>query len=259
MPRFSANISTLFTEHALVDRFAAAREAGFRAVEVQFPYDFELDKLVRARDEAGVAVVLINLPGGDWDAGDRGLAALPDRVENFRASVPLARLYAEALGCRRVNALAGIPDSGQEPEACHAALADNLQFAAAEMDLAGIRVVVEAINRTDVPGFFLGTSAEALAAIGRAGHPNLALQYDAYHMTVIGEDIVATVERLVDRIGHVQIADAPGRHEPGSGTIDFPAFFAALDRSGYQGWVGAEYLPSGHSADSLAWFESLRA
>lgn len=258
MPAFSANISTLYTEHGLLDRFAAARAAGFKAVEIQFPYDFELDKLVRAKNKAAVEVVLINIPAGDIEAGDRGLAALPDRIENFRISVPLARVYAEALGCRRVNVLAGVPGEAQDPAACRETLADNLRFAAAEMDLAGIRVLVEAINREDVPGFAVGTSAEALAAIDDAGHPNLALQYDAYHMAIMEGDLAATVERLCDRIGHVQIADRPGRHEPGTGETDFADFFATLDRIGYRGWVGAEYFPTGRTEESLDWFTPYR-
>lgn len=254
MPRFSANISTLFTEHPVLDRFAAARAAGFAAVEMQFPYDLALDELLKARKEAQVEVVLINFPAGDWEAGDRGIAGLPDRAANFRASIPLGRIYCEALGCRRINVLAGVPAPDQAREQCLATLKENLRFAAAEMDLAGVRVLLEAINREDVPEFLIGTSTEALDAIAAAGHPNLALQYDIYHMHIMEGGGVDALEKLCDRIGHIQFADAPGRHEPGTGDIDFSAIFAALDRMGYHDWVGAEYFPSADTAASLGWF-----
>ena len=253
MPRFSANISTLFTEHDVLDRFAAARDAGFEAVEMQFPYDLPLEDLVHAKRDAGVDVVLINLPGGDFEAGDRGLAGLPDRMEPYRLGVPLARVYAEALGCRRVNVLAGVAPEGADRAACQEALIDNLSYTATEMDLSGIRVLVEAINDTDIPGFLINSTAAARAAIDRAGHPNLALQCDIYHMTIMGEDPAAGLREQGTRVGHIQFADAPGRGEPGTGDVDFEGIFATIDEMGYQGWVGAEYVPSGPTDRSLTW------
>lgn len=253
MPRFSANISTLFTEHDVLDRFAAAADAGFEAVEIPFPYDLPLEDLVHAKREAGVEVVLINLPAGDLDAGDRGLAGLPDRVEPYRLGVPLARVYAEALGCRRVNVLAGVAPDDADLQACHHVLIDNLNHTAAEMDLSGIRVLVEAVNDRDAPGFLVNTTAAARSTVDRAGHPNLALQCDIYHMATMGEDPVISLREHGSRVGHIQFADAPGRQEPGTGEIDFDAVFKAIDEMGYQGWVGAEYLPSGRTDRSLAW------
>jgi len=258
MPRFSANISTLFQEYPVLERFDAARRAGFSAVEIQFPYAIPLDDLVRAKRAAGVTVALINLPAGDVAAGERGLAGLPGRQSAFAEAIARGRRYAEALGCPTVNALAGIPSPAAAIEDCLDVLAENLHAAAVAFATAGIRVVTEAINDRDIPGFLMTTSAAAVAAITRADHPNLALQYDIYHMHIMEGDLLATLARLGPRIGHVQFADAPGRHEPGSGEIDFAALFAALDAIGYDGWTGAEYMPSTTTEESLEWFAGFR-
>ena len=258
MPRFSANISTLFREYPILDRFRAARRAGFSAVEIQFPYAIPVDDLVRAKEAAGVTVALINLPAGDVAAGELGLAGLPGRQSAFAEAIARGRRYAEALGCPIVNALAGVPGPEAAVEDCLDVLAENLHVAAATFAEAGIRVVTEAINDRDVPGFLLTTSTGALAAIGRADHPNLALQYDVYHMHAMAGALIPTLTRLGPRIGHVQFADAPGRHEPGSGEIDFAALFAALDAIGYDGWTGAEYAPSTTTEESLEWFARFR-
>jgi len=258
MPRFSANISTLFGEYPVLDRFRAARRAGFSAVEIQFPYTIPVDDLVRAKTAAGVTVALINLPAGDVAAGELGLAGLLGRETAFGEAIARGRHYAEALGCPTVNVLAGVPGREAAVEDCLDVLVDNLHAAAAAFAEAGIRVVTEAINDRDVPGFLLTTSAAAIAAIARADHANLALQYDVYHMHIMEEAPIPALARLGPRIGHVQFADAPGRHEPGSGEIDFAALFAALDAIGYDGWTGAEYTPSTTTEESLEWFARFR-
>ncbi|MFQ5954867.1 MAG: hydroxypyruvate isomerase family protein [Kiloniellales bacterium] len=253
MPRFTANISMLFQELPLTERFAAARRAGFGAVEIQFPYTEPPEDLDRARRDAGIPVVLINTPAGDWEKGDRGLAGLPGREAEFREALARTLEYAEALGAQRCHVMSGVPRPGTDRDACLEVLAANLRHAAAALDGAGVRAMVEAINGRHLPDYLIGRTEEAVAAIERAAHPNLALQCDLYHMWVNGEDLVPTLRRHLALIGHVQFADAPGRHEPGTGEIDFPNVFRALDDMGYDGWVGAEYTPSGRTEDSLDW------
>jgi hydroxypyruvate isomerase len=260
MKRFSANISMLFAERPLLDRFQAARDAGFTGIEIQFPYDTPVETLVDAKERAGLGVSVINLPVGDMLSGGPGLAAMPGREAEFAAAAAEARRYAAALAPRNVNVLAGWPPADLPREKCLATLAHNLAHAAAAMAEIGVRVVTEAVNRRDRPGYFLGTTAEALDAIDRAGHANLALEYDLYHMHIMEGDLAPTIRRLVKRIGHIQFADAPGRHEPGTGEIDFPVVFDAIEAAGYDGWIAAEYLPSTErTEDSLGWFESYRA
>lgn len=253
MPRFAASISMLFQELPLIERFAAARRAGFGAVEIQFPYAAPPEALARAARDAGVAVALINMPAGDWDKGERGLAALPGREGDFRRALTRALDYVAALSAERCHVLAGVPGPAAERDACLAVLAANLRHAAQELGRAGAQAMVEAINGRDVPGYFLGDTGQAVAAIAAADHPNLALQCDLYHMHLAGEDPIPTLRRRMPRIGHVQFADAPGRHEPGTGEIDFETLFRALDDMGYTGWVGAEYRPTGHTEESLGW------
>ncbi len=258
MPRFSANISMLFTDAPLLERPELARKAGFGAVELQFPYVVPADDIAAACERAGVAMALINLPAGDTGRGDRGLGALPDRVDEFRAGIDIARRYAERLGVKRLNLLAGIPDPKLDPAACRATLIENMYLAAKAMAQIGATVCIEAINTRDVPGFFVNHSAQAIALIDAAGAANIALQYDCYHMQIMEGDLIATLTRLKDRIGHIQFADTPGRHEPGTGEINYANVFAALDRIGYAGFVGAEYRPTGTTTDSLGWFAPWR-
>ncbi|HEY5609454.1 MAG TPA: TIM barrel protein [Alphaproteobacteria bacterium] len=258
MPKFSANISTLFTERPMLERFAAAAAAGFAGVEIQFPYSEPADALAAAADKAQVAIALFNVPAGDMTSGGPGLACIPGREAEFRAAVADAARYARTLKPANVNVLAGRPPPGIARADCLAVLASNLRIAAEAMTPLGVGVVVEALNSNDVPGFLLTTSAAALEAIDRAAHPAIMLQYDVYHMHQMEGAVAETVARLRARIGHIQFADVPGRHEPGSGSLDFPSIFAAIDRSGYRGWVGAEYRPSGRTEDCLAWLDKAR-
>jgi hydroxypyruvate isomerase len=260
MKRFSANISMLFAERPLLDRFQAARDAGFTGIEIQFPYDTPVDKLVAAKERAGVGVAVLNLPVGDMLSGGPGLAAMPGREAEFARATAEARVYAEALKPRNVNVLPGWPPAELPREKCLATLARNLAHAAEAMAGIGVKVVTEAVNRRDRPGFFLGTTAEALEAIDRAGHANLGLEYDLYHMQIMEGDLVPTIRRTMARIGHIQFADTPGRHEPGTGEINFPFVFDAIEAAGYDGWIGAEYVPSTkRTEDSLGWFKPYRA
>ncbi|MSP67230.1 MAG: hydroxypyruvate isomerase family protein [Alphaproteobacteria bacterium] len=259
MPRFAANIDLLFTELPPGSRPRAAREAGFAAVDFQFPYAHDLDRLAAAVQDAGVQVGLFNLPAGDFAAGERGIAALPGREREFRAGLDVARRYARRLGCRRLNALAGIPRPGQARAECLAVLTANLAHAARTLADDGIMVVTEPLNSRDVPGFLITRPVEALAVIEAAGVSNLKLQYDIYHAQVMEGDLIASITRLAPRIGHIQFADNPGRHEPGTGEINFPNVFAAIDRSGYAGWVAAEYRPQTTTADSLGWLRAAAA
>lgn len=256
MPRFSANISMLFAERDWLDRPAAAAAAGFGAVEIQFPYDRPAEDWQRAIETAGLAVSVINIPVGDLLDGGPGLAATPGRQAEFRRAVETAREVAAALRPRNVNVLAGTPElHGFGRQRCLAVLSENLRVAADMMGGIGIGAVVEAVNTVDRPGFLLSTSAQALEAIDRAGHPNLSLEHDLYHMAIMEGRLIPRLEEILPRIGHIQFADTPGRHEPGTGTVDWPAVFAALDRLGYDGWAAAEYVPSRVTEETLGWMK----
>lgn len=253
MPRFCANLSLLFTEHPFVERWATAAHAGFRGVECHFPYDEPAAVLAEEVRRHGLEQVLFNLPPGDWAAGERGIACLPDRVAEFEDGVGRAIEYARALGCRRINCLAGIAPASAERAELLAVMEGNLRFAARALAREGIELLVEPINDRDMPGFLLNRSADTLALIERVGEANVKLQYDVYHMQIMEGDLARTLQRELPRIGHVQIADNPGRHEPGSGEINYPFLFDWLDRIGYTGWVSAEYIPAGDTAAGLGW------
>jgi hydroxypyruvate isomerase len=253
MPRFCANLSLLFTEHPFAERWAAAARAGFRGVECHFPYGEPAAVLAEELRRNGLEQVLFNLPPGDWAAGERGIACLPDRVAEFEDGVGRAIAYARALDCRRINCLAGIAPAGAERGELLAVMERNLRFAARALAREKIELLVEPINDRDMPGFLLNRSADTLALIERVGEPNVKLQYDVYHMQIMEGDLARTLQRELPRIGHVQIADNPGRHEPGSGEINYPFLFDWLDRIGYTGWVSAEYIPAGDTAAGLGW------
>lgn len=254
MPEFSANLSTMFREYDLIDRPAAAHAAGFRAIEMQFPYELDCAVLAGVIRDLALSVSVINVPCGDFITGGEGNAALPGQIDDFRESVALARQYAAALGARHVNVLAGTPSI--DHETAEGTLADNLHHAAAVFAEIGVGVAVEAINDVDRPGFFLNTAQSVIDIIDRAGHPNLSLQFDLYHMAMMGLPMVETYREHAHRVGHIQFADAPGRHEPGTGSIDFGPIFDAIDASGYDGWVAAEYLPATRTEDGLGWMKA---
>ncbi len=253
MPRFSANISMLFKELEFPERFEAAARAGFKAVEIQFPYGWSKRQLGEIAPHAGVEVVLINLPAGDPEKGDRGLGCLPGRVGEFREGVAKAIEYSKALGCGQMNCLAGVAPPAIDEATLRETYVSNLRYAAGELARESMTLLVEPINTRTIPGFYLNKSAQALALMDEVGAANLKLQYDLFHMRIMGDDLARTLEVNLVRIGHMQVADVPGRHEPGTGEIDFPPLFDLIDRLGYEGWIGAEYVPTGKTEDSLAW------
>ncbi|RMF41160.1 MAG: hydroxypyruvate isomerase [Alphaproteobacteria bacterium] len=257
MPRFAANLSMLFPESAFLDRFARAAEAGFSAVEFLFPYDHDPALLASRRAGNGLELVLFNAPPGDWQAGDRGLACLPERIPEFRDSIEVALDYASALGCPRLHVMAGITTGRRDKDALRQTYVDNLRHAADRAASAGITVLIEPLNPFDMPGYYLNEVATAREVIAAVGRPNLKLQADIYHLQRIQGELANTLERNRDIIGHVQIADTPGRHEPGTGEINYPFLFATLDRLGYDGWVGCEYRPA--IGDGLDWFRCANA
>ena len=250
MPRLAANLSTLFPELPFLERFAAAARAGFRYVEYQFPYEWRAEELARRAREAGVQVVLHNLHAGDFARGERGIACLPGREREFRAALETAIAYAKAVDCPRLNCLAGLAPADR---AHFDVLVSNVRYAARRLGEAGVQLVLEAINTRSVPGFFLSRSAQAIDVLNAAGEPNAFLQYDFFHMQVMEGDLAKTVERLLPRIGHIQLADVPDRHEPGSGEINFDFLLRHLDAIGYSGWVGCEYNPRGDTLEGLKW------
>lgn len=254
MPRFSINVSFMLHEYAFLDRFQAAAGLGFAAVDIQLPYEHKPEAIAARARAAGVQVVLHNLSMGDRAAGEIGIAGLPGREEEFRAGVAQALDYTRALGNRRVNVLAGVVPPGEAAERCRAVMVENLTFAAEAFAREGVTVMVEPANGVDIPGFLLQTTEDALAVIETAGQENLALQFDLYHRQVVQGELIPALETYLPRIAHIQFADAPGRHEPGTGKIDFDGVFAAIDALGYDGWVGAEYIPTATTAESLDWF-----
>jgi hydroxypyruvate isomerase len=253
MPRFAANLTMLFNEVPFLDRFERAARAGFEAVEFLFPYAWPAEEIRRRLDQHGLALALHNLPAGDWDAGERGIACLPDRVDEFRAGVATAITYAKALGATQLNCLAGKAPADADPARLHRTLVENLRFAAAALRLADLKLLIEPINTFDIPGFLVNRTAQALAILDEVGAENAFLQYDLYHAQRMEGELAATLEKHLARIAHVQLADNPGRHEPGTGEINFPFLFAHLDRIGYRGWVGCEYKPAAGTEDGLQW------
>lgn len=254
MPKLAANISLLFPELPFLERFAAAKRAGFRFVEYQFPYAFgSADVVARAARDAGVEVVLHNLPAGDAAKGDRGIACLPQRQTEFREGVERAVEYAKAAGCPRMNCLAGVPVAGLARERAIETLVGNVAHAAARLAEAGMDLMLEPINPRTVPGFLVNTSREAIAVLDASGADNAHLQYDLFHMQIVEGDLAKTIERLLPRIGHMQLADVPGRHEPGTGEINFPWLLAHIDSLGYAGWMGCEYNPQRGTLEGLDW------
>ncbi len=253
MPKFSANLSFLYQELPFLDRFAAAAKDGFSAVEYLGPYAEPKEKVAQTLKESGLEQALFNVPSGDWAGGERGLACLPDRIDEFREGVSLALDYAKALGCTRINVLAGIAPAGVDRATLETVLVDNLQYAAPLFAAAGIRLLIEPINLRDIPGFFVSTTGHAERLLEKVGSDNLYIQYDFYHMQIMQGDLIPAFARLQGRIAHVQIADNPGRNEPGTGEIHYPFIFRELERLGYDGWVGCEYKPRTTTTEGLGW------
>lgn len=253
MPRFAANLTMLFGEVPFIDRFAAARAAGFRGVEYLFPYDFDKAELREQLTQHGLMQVLHNLPAGNWAAGERGIAILPDRVDEFRDGVHRAIGYARALDCKQLNCLVGIAPADADVFELNEVLVGNLRYAADTLSKEGIRLLIEPINTIDIPGFFLSRTEQAAQIVADVGSQNLFIQYDIYHMQVMEGDIARSLQRHLARIAHVQLADNPGRNEPGTGEINYPFLFRHLDAIGYRGWVGCEYKPRTTTVDGLGW------
>lgn len=257
MLRFAANLTMLFTERPFLDRFEAAARNGFRAVEYMFPYQEDVDGIARALSELRLTQVLFNLPAGNWAGGDRGLAVDPGRRDAFRTGVGQAVDLARRFRCTRLNCLVGKRDEAVGEREQWRCLVDNLRFAAGELAGSGITLLVEPVNTYDIPGFFLTTSEQAIRLLDEVDAPNAALQYDVYHMQRMEGNLTQTLQQLAGRIGHVQIADAPDRHEPGTGEINFPFVLSRLDEQGYGGYVGLEYRPSGKTEESFGWIETM--
>ncbi|WP_315805104.1 MULTISPECIES: hydroxypyruvate isomerase [unclassified Bradyrhizobium] len=253
MPRFAANLTMLFNELPFMERFAAAKAAGFSGVEYLFPYEFDKAELREQLARHGLTQVLHNLPAGNWAAGERGIAILPDRVDDFRDGVRRAIEYARALDCRQLNCLVGIAPDDADPRELNQVLVRNLRFAAIALKAQGIKLLIEPINTPDIPGFFLNRTAQALQLISDVESDNLFVQYDIYHMQIMEGDLARTMQKHLARIAHIQLADNPGRHEPGTGEINYPFLFRHLDAIGYSGWIGCEYKPRAGTVDGLGW------
>lgn len=253
MPRLAANLTMLYHEHDFLDRFSAAAKSGFTGVEYLFPYDFAAADLAERLQQNGLTQVLHNLPAGDWGGGERGIACLLDRKGEFQDGVGRAIEYATALGCSQLNCLVGIQPEGQDSDSTYATVVDNLRFAADALQQAGIRLLAEPVNTRDIPGFFLHNTNQALALFDDVGSDNLYLQYDIYHMQIMEGDLAPTIEANIERIAHLQLADNPGRHEPGTGEINYSFLFNFVDSLGYDGWIGCEYVPASTTDAGLSW------
>ena len=255
MRRFCANLTMLFNEVAFLDRFEKAAKAGFKGVEYLFPYAWEKEQLVERLGAYGLIQVLHNLPAGDWNKGERGIACLPGRETEFQEGVGKAIEYAKALECRQINCLVGLTPAGVPADKVRQSLVANLRFAAAALEKEGIRLLVEALNDKDFPGFHLVHTAQVLDLLKEVGHSNVYVQYDVYHMQVMEGNLIKTIQANIDKIAHIQIADNPGRNEPGTGEINYPNLFKAIDAAGYKGWIGCEYKPAAKTEDGIGWMK----
>jgi hydroxypyruvate isomerase len=257
MPRFNANLTMLFNEVAFLDRFERAAKAGFEAVEFLFPYAHTAEEIKQRLDANRLKLVLHNLPPGNWDAGERGIACHPDRTDEFRQGVAKGISYARALGVGQLNCLAGKVPPGVDAEKLRTTFVANLKYAAAEFKKAGLKILIEPINTYDIPGFYLNYTAQAVSILDEVGADNAFVQYDIYHAQRMEGELAATAQKYLARIGHIQLADNPGRNEPGTGEINWPFLFAHLDKIGYKGWIGCEYKPLTNTEAGLGWRERL--
>ena len=261
MPRFAANLSMMYQEHAFLDRFAAAARDGFEAVEYLFPYDFAAKDIGERLRDHGLQQALFNAPPGDWAAGERGFACLPGREEPFRDAIAHALDYARALRCPRVHVMAGLAPAGASRDALRGIYVERLRYAAEAGATAGVTMLIEPINTRDIPGFFLNRQDEAHAIVAEVGSTHLKVQMDLYHCQVVEGDVAMKVRHYVPtgNVGHVQIAGVPERHEPDVGEMNYPYLFDVLDATGYDGWVGCEYRPRSGTSAGLGWFARARA
>ena len=259
MPKFAANLTMLYNELPFMQRFEAAAKDGFEAVEYLFPYAFKKEELAAALKANKLKQILHNLPAGNWDGGERGIAIFADRKDEFKKGVASAIEYATALECPTLNVLAGKLAEGGDAKAARATLVENLTYAAKELQGAGIAMVMEPINTFDIPGFFVSRTDQALAILDDVGSDNLKVQYDIYHMQRMEGELAATIEKNIARIGHVQLADNPGRNEPGTGEINYAWLFKHIDKVGYKGWIGCEYKPLTKTTEGLGWRKALSA
>jgi hydroxypyruvate isomerase len=253
MPKLAANLSMLWTEHDFLDRFEAAAKAGFKGVEFLFPYAYPANALAERLERNGLVQVLFNMPPGNWDGGERGLACLAERKQEFQDGVGRAIEYAKALKCSTLHCMAGLAPDGADPERLRATYVENVRFAAAETKKAGIKLVLEPINTRDIPRYYLSTPRQGFQMLDAVGSDNVLLQYDIYHAQVMQGDLARTIEENLARIGHMQLADNPGRNEPGTGEINWDFLLAQIDRVGYAGWIGCEYKPKAGTDAGLGW------
>lgn len=259
MPKFCANLTMLYTEHDFLDRFARARASGFNGVEFLFPYAYPKERLAELLGQNGLQMVLHNLPAGNWEAGERGIACLPGRTGEFQDSVGRAIDYAKALGCGQVNCLSGLTPADAAPDQVHKTLVENVRFAAGKMAEAGIKLLVEPVNSKDMRGFHIDRVGKAIAVMDATGSDNVFLQYDLYHQQRTEGELLATWRQYRPRIAHMQLADNPGRGEPGTGEINYPFVFGQLDADGYAGWIGCEYKPRSETEAGLGWYAPYRS
>ena len=257
MPKFSANLSMLFTELPFLDRFEAAARADFQAVEFLFPYAYPAQEIRQRLNDNGLQLVLHNLPAGNWEAGERGIACDPARTDEFRTGVTQAIDYAQALGVCQLNCLAGRAPAGVTTQALQDTFVSNLLGAATAFKAAGLRLLIEPINTFDIPGFYLSRTDQALTILDAVGADNAYVQYDLYHAQRMEGELAATLQKQLHRIGHIQLADNPGRNEPGTVEINYQFLFAHLDRIGYTGWIGCEYKPATTTETGLDWRQRL--
>jgi len=254
MPRFAANLSMMFNEVPFLDRFALAAKAGFRGVEFLFPYEHPAAEIAARLKDNGLHQVLFNAPAGDFNKGERGMAAIPGKQAAFRDSIKLALEYATTLACPRLHIMAGLKPEGVAHDTLTAVYGANLAYAAEECAKAGVKPIIEPINHRDIPGFFLNTTDQAAAIIAAVGSEKLGMQFDLYHCQITEGDVVKRVEKHLPLIAHMQVADTPGRHEPGTGEVNWPFVFKTIDALGFRGWIGCEYRPAGETLAGLSWF-----
>lgn len=253
MPRFAANLSMLYPQHDFLERFSAAAADGFGAVEYLFPYDYSTQELKQRLSDNGLVQALLNAPPGDWVAGERGIASLPGREEEFRTGIARALEYADVLGNDRIHVMAGLLPSEELRERHQAVYLENLAYAAEQAAKAGITVLIEPINTRDMPGFFLNRQDQAQAICKEVGAANLKVQFDFYHCQIVEGDVISTLRRDFAGVGHIQIAGVPDRHEPNLGELNYNWLFEEIDRLGYTGWIGCEYRPKGDTSEGLQW------